>query len=370
MAVVSLSKSVERSVERSLEGLGDVARASARQAREVELATRRLAGRRSPSWLGWLEAFTPRLTRDAFALEQHVREGRFQRSLALITALSSLAAGFEVGTEHYRGSYSQRVMYSPLALGAALAATSAAAIFNRWAARVALPFVSLAMLADGVVGFIFHVRGIARKPGGWRIPIFNVIMGPPIFAPLLLGVTGFLGLLTSFLRREDDPRGRLALGMRRAAPDWINLLPRAITREGVTLEQDVREGRFQRGLALATALTAFFNGVEALYSHYKNNFRFKAQWTPILLTPALMTASLGAFWSRRIARTWLPFLSLLAVLDGLVGFFYHARGGLRRPGALHRPLHTLAYGPPIFAPLLFAASGMLGLMASLMRRGK
>ncbi|HEX5570646.1 MAG TPA: hypothetical protein VFX31_04610, partial [Ktedonobacterales bacterium] len=149
-----------------------------------------------------------------------------------------------------------------------------------------------------------------------------------------------------------------------------NLLPRAISSEGITLEQDVREGRFQRGLALATALTALFNGVESLYSHYKNNFRFKAQWTPILLTPALVTASLGAFWSRRIAHTWLPILSILAAADGLAGFFYHVRGGLRRPGALHRPLYTLAYGPPVFAPLLFAATGMLGVMASLMRRGK
>lgn len=352
MAVDSLPKAVEKS------------------AGELGVAARRLVGRRSPSWMGWLEALTPCLTRDAFALEQHVREGRFQRSLALITALSSLATGFEVGTEHYRGSYSQRIMYSPIALGAAMAVTSAAAIFNRWAARVALPILSLVTLADGAVGFIFHVRGIARKPGGWRIPIFNIIMGPPIFAPLLFGIMGFLGLITSFLRREDDPRGRLTLGVRRAAPDWVNLLPRRITREGITLEQDVREGRFQRGLALATALTAFFNGVEALYSHYKNNFRFKAQWTPILLTPALMTASLGAFWSRRMAHTWLPFVSLLALVDGLVGFFYHSRGGLRRPGALQRPLHTLAYGPPIFAPLLFAASGMLGLMASLMRRAK
>lgn len=358
MAVVSLPKSIE--------WLGGVVRDQA----PIERAARTLTGRRETGWLGWLAALAPRLTREGVTLEQHVREGRFQRSLALVTALSSLAATFEVGTEHYRGSYSQRVMYSPLALGATLTGVSAAAAFNRWAARVALPIVSLAMLVDGAVGFVFHIRGVARKPGGWRIPIFNVIMGPPVFAPLLLGVTGFLGLMTAFLRREDDPHHRLALGVRRARPAWVNLLPRAVSREGITLEQDVREGRFQRGLALATALTALFNGVEALYSHYKNNFRFKAQWTPILLTPALVAASLGAFWSRRVAHTWLPILSLLAAVDGLVGFFYHARGGLRRPGALHRPLYTLAYGPPVFAPLLFAATGMLGVMASLMRRGK
>ena len=61
-------------------------------------------------------------------------------------------------------------------------------------------------------------------------------------------------------------------------------------------------------------------------------------------------------------------MSALAILDGGVGFFYHARGVLRRPGGLKKPLYNIVYGPPIFAPLLFAACGVLGLFACLMRR--
>ena len=38
----------------------------------------------------------------------HIREGRFQRSLALTAGLSSAIAGLEVAYEHYRGSYGQR----------------------------------------------------------------------------------------------------------------------------------------------------------------------------------------------------------------------------------------------------------------------
>ena len=64
----------------------------------------------------------------------------------------------------------------------------------------------------------------------------------------------------------------------------------------------------------------------------------------------------------------LPLVSLLALLDGAVGTFYHVRGMLRRPGGLKYPLYNLMYGPPVFAPLLFAASGFLGLLASLLRR--
>src|SRR5690349_19576329 len=57
-----------------------------------------------------LSLLPPRFTRKGIVLEQHIREGRFQRSLSLITAFSSLLAGLEVTYEHYRGSYGQRIM--------------------------------------------------------------------------------------------------------------------------------------------------------------------------------------------------------------------------------------------------------------------
>ena len=46
-------------------------------------------------------------------LEDRIREGRFQRSLALLTAASSVLSGLEVAYEHYRGSYSRRVSTRP-----------------------------------------------------------------------------------------------------------------------------------------------------------------------------------------------------------------------------------------------------------------
>ena len=144
------------------------------------------------------------LTNDTKIIEQHIREGQFQRSLALITGMASLLGGLEVAYEHYRGSYSQRVMYTPVILSAVLMVVSFVSVFSRRVARTLLPVSALVMLVDGLVGFFFHVRGIARKPGGWRIPIFNLIMGPPVFAPLLLGMSGFLGIITAFLRSEDD----------------------------------------------------------------------------------------------------------------------------------------------------------------------
>jgi len=81
-----------------------------------------------------------------------------------------------------------------------------------------------------------------------------------------------------------------------------------------------------------------------------------------------MLASGAAIANKRAAHTALPAVSALAMLDGGVGFYYHARGVLKRPGGMKKPVYNIIYGPPIFAPLLFAASGFLGLVASLLRR--
>ena len=246
-------------------------------------------------------------------------------------------------------------MYTPVALSALAGGASLWAVRNRWVARTLMPAISALLIADGVVGFGYHVRGVARKPGGWRIPLVNVPTGPPLFAPLLLGIGGYLGIVAAFMRRGDDPGDRS--------------FPRAL-RPRWRWSYGVREGRFQKHMAGATSLAALLSGFEALYSHYKNNFRYKSQWTPVVTAPLLAASALWAVKSPRAARTALPATALLAAANGAVGFLYHARGVKRRPGGVHRLGYNILYGPPILAPLLFSAAGFLGLLASVMRREK
>jgi len=288
---------------------------------------------------------------------EHLREGCFQRSLCLIVATTSVASGLEVGYEHYKGSYSNPVMYTPVLLSGALAGAGLSGMFSRVAARTVLRWLSVITLADGIIGFFFHIRGVARKPGGWSLPITNIVMGPPIFAPLLFGTSAYLGWMASYLRREEDfgHAAGLIEVIERGSSGW---------------RSDLHYGRFQKHLSAVTVLWAFFSGFEALYSHYKSNFRYKAQWTPVILAPLVMATGAGAVKSRRIANTALPIVSALALTNGAIGFYYHARGIVYRPGGMKKPLYNTLYGPPIFAPLLFAACGFLGLMASLLRREK
>ena len=182
-----------------------------------------------------------------------------------------MASGLEVGYEHYKGSYSNPVMYTPVVLSGALAGASLLGAFNRKAARTILRWVSVATLADGIIGFFFHVRGVARKPGGWSLPVTNIVMGPPIFAPLLFGTSAYLGLMASYLRREEDLHGLTERFRKSSQQEALTGEPNCVT--------DVSKNTCR----LVTVLWAFFSGFEALYSHYKTNFRYKAQWTPVLL---------------------------------------------------------------------------------------
>jgi hypothetical protein len=116
------------------------------------------------------------------------------------------------------------------------------------------------------------------------------------------------------------------------------------------------------------AIWTIFSGFEAWYSHYKSGFRIWAQWTPVILAPIQLGACIGAIFSARIAKRLLPAVSGVALLNGSVGFGYHVRGIARRPGGRKTWLYNILYGPPIFAPLLFAACGALGVLASVLRR--
>jgi len=307
---------------------------------------------------------------DLEILRNHMREGRFQRSLSLLTAFASLMSGLEVSYEHYRGSYSQRVMYTPVILSGVLTGAGVAGFFSRWAARTVLRAVSAFTLLDCAIGFYFHVRGVQRKPGGWRLPMVNMIMGPPIFAPLLFGTSAYLGLIASYLRREDDKSSRPGSSSGGLDTGLVRELPEKFGRDVLSVEQDMREGRFQRQMAIAAGVSALLSGFEAWYSHYKNNFRYKAQWTPVILAPMLAASAFASVRSRRMATTILPALSVVSCADAAAGFFYHARGVLRRPGGRKHLVYNIMYGPPIFAPLLFGAAGMLGILASLLGRRK
>jgi hypothetical protein len=135
-------------------------------------------------------------------LVRNLRDGRAQRLLAAATALSAPALGLEIYLEHYKGSFGDKWMWTPIALTPPLTAAGVAGFFSERAAKTWLPLVSSLYALDGLIGIVTHVRGIQRRPGGFREPTYNLVMGPPILAPGSLLMVGALGLAAAVLKRE------------------------------------------------------------------------------------------------------------------------------------------------------------------------
>jgi len=131
-----------------------------------------------------------------------VRHGRLQRSLSLLTAAGSAVTAAEIFLEHDRAGFGNRVMWWPVWLGPVGVVAGIAGSTSERAAHTALPLASAAITANGLQGTYLHIRGIAARPGGWRMVRYNVEFGPPLFAPLLMSMVGGMGLLASVLRRE------------------------------------------------------------------------------------------------------------------------------------------------------------------------
>ena len=133
---------------------------------------------------------------------RNIETGRFERSLSALTAAGALVAAAEIYFEHDSASFGNKMMWLPVIMGPIGAAAGVAGFFSPRMAKTALPMASAAIVANGLQGTYLHARGIAQKPGGWHNARYNMEMGPPLLAPLLVTLVGGMGLLASVLRRE------------------------------------------------------------------------------------------------------------------------------------------------------------------------
>ena len=136
-------------------------------------------------------------------LAANLRRGRAQRTLCALTAASALPLGLEIYFEHYKGSYADRWMWTPIWATPPLVAAGVAGVFSERAARTVLPLASAVYAADGLAGMVTHLRGVLRKPGGAREPLYNLVMGPPLLAPGSLVLVGAIGIAAALAHREQ-----------------------------------------------------------------------------------------------------------------------------------------------------------------------
>lgn len=290
----------------------------------VGTMTRREQHRRLP--------ITRRSQRSEPEVQAHITAARsFNRSSALL-ALSVLADSW---MEHYRGSFDNPAMYTPLVTATLSLAAGLHGGRDRNAQTHAARHAVYLAAAAGVSGTAFHLYNVTKRPGGWNWN--NLFHAAPIGAPMALLLSGALGAVAERLRDEpaDDPQ---LFGM-------------------------------PAGRALALLVSAGLIGTvgEAALLHFRGSFQHPAMYAPVGLPPIaaamLVTAALAPPRERWIVRVWLRMTAAL----GFAGMGFHARGITRRQGGWRNWSQNLFAGPPLPAPPSFLALALAGLAALRLR---
>ena len=121
--------------------------------------------------MGLIRRRTPRA--EALHLIDHlvrnVEHGRFERALCGLTAAAALVTSAEIYVEHYRASFGNKMMWSPIVVTPPVIVAGIGGVFSKKWAKTWLPLCAGIYTLNGVVGEYYHARGVARKPGGWRV---------------------------------------------------------------------------------------------------------------------------------------------------------------------------------------------------------
>jgi hypothetical protein len=265
--------------------------------------------------------------------------GRRLNASAAMLAFSVLA---DSAVEHYRGSFENRAMYTPLvAATLTLGASLFGVVDARASKHVARDTIYALAAATGVAGFAFHSYNIFKRPGRWSW--LNLFYAAPIGAPLALALAGLLGRGAEQVRDTRPDRGATVLG-----------LPAGRTLAGVAAG----------GLAGTVG--------EAGLLHFRGAYQNPAMFAPVTVPP-IASVLLGAcaLWPRRalhrVARWWLRLTACL----GIAGVGFHAYGVSRAMGGWRNWSQNVIDGPPLPAPPSFTGLALAGLAAlSLIEEGE
>jgi hypothetical protein len=121
----------------------------------------------------------------------------FARVYMLLVALAFVVIGLQVLLFHWRAGFRRLTMYGPVLLAPVLVVAGVVGAVQR---DGALGWIVLSVFAlgvvDGLVGIAEHLRGIARRIGGFSLR--NLMSGPPPLLPvafMALALTGALALV-------------------------------------------------------------------------------------------------------------------------------------------------------------------------------
>jgi hypothetical protein len=261
---------------------------------------------------------------------------RLNRAAGML-ALSVLT---DSAVEHYRGSFENKAMITPLVVSSLTLGTSIHGTADRRRApHLVRDFTYVLAAATGIVGTGFHFYNVTKKAEGlsWQ----NLFYGAPIGAPMAILLAGLLGFCSERVR--ETPRGKTP-----------NIL------------------RFPAGRAMAAVASGGLLGTagEAALLHFRGAFHNPIMFLPVTLPPigALLLARVavtGPASDYPFTRWWMRLLTAI----GFVGVGFHAYGVSRNMGGWRNYSQNILNGPPLPAPPSFSALALAGLAALGLLRG-
>ncbi len=240
---------------------------------------------------------------------------------------------FDSAIEHYRGSFHNKAMYTPLVVSSLALAVSAHGVNDKRSEMHRLrDAIYIAAALSGAIGSGFHIYNVSKEPGGidWQ----NVFYGAPLGAPAAIALSGVLGAAAERIRYTDPDKPRLfGLDAGRVAAAMAS-----------------------GGLMGTTG--------EASLLHFRGAFHNPFMFLPVTLPPVsaalLAETALGkkGRW-RWLTRWWLR----LTAAMGFIGVCFHAYGVHRNMGGWRNWRQNILNGPPLPAPPSFAGLALAGLAA-------
>lgn len=309
--------------------IGDAAANAAIGSTFSNVAARSIGGRSVTSRLPSAAPLS-NVRRTSAASPSVVAARRLNRAAGIL-AFSVLA---DSAVEHYRGSYHNRAMYTPLAVALAALATSAHGLADRrQGAHILRDTSYAAAIVTGLAGTAFHFYNVGKRPGGfsWQ----NLFYGAPLGAPSAMLLSGLTGFMAERVRGTEDGRSSRFLG-----------LP---------------TGRLTAAL---TALGLIGTTAEAALLHFRGAYHDPFMYVPVTVAPvaagAMGELALGkARRNRALSRWWLK----LTAAIGLAGVGFHAFGVHRNMGGWKNWQQNVLSGPPLPAPPSFVGLALAGLAA-------
>ena len=259
---------------------------------------------------------------------------RAARALNRASGILATSVLLDSAVEHYRGSFKNKAMFTPLVTACLTLLVSLHGTGDRRPSAHLGRDITYALAAlTGALGTGFHFYNVGKRRGGfvWQ----NLFYGAPLGAPTAILLAGLLGVYSERVRDQREVGTPKVFG-----------LPAG------------------RALAALTGAGLLGTTAEAGLLHFRGAYHDPFMFAPVTIPPAAAgLLAEAAFGRRRTDRWFTRWWLRLTTLLGFAGVGFHAYGISRNMGGWRNWSQNVLNGPPLPAPPSFTGLALAGLAA-------